>query len=77
MLCVLGLCLMAHGQEHRPQVPDPLDEAWRIRVFQDLHGLGIIEIVEDPAGRLWFATNAGVSRYDGHAWESWSIAGAS
>lgn len=83
-LCLLCLLLLAP--------PTPAAQATeRWHAFTATHGLAgnIVQALwEDPAGRMWFGTENGVSRYDGRSWASfdegdglidsnvWSISGS-
>ena len=54
--------------------PDPVSEAWRWTRFDRESGLvGVTrEIFEDRDGFIWFGTNAGVQRYDGWTFETFT-----
>ena len=54
--------------------PDPLLEAWRWTELDRSNGLigRVRDVYEDRDGGIWFATDRGVNRYDGHGWTSYS-----
>ena len=55
--------------------PDPITEAWRWTAFDKDRGLTgrVNDIYEDRDGAVWFATDAGVQRYDGRTWTTYTI----
>ena len=56
--------------------PDPVTEEWRWTTFDRSTGLvgEVRDGTEDPTGNLWFATEAGVQKYDGYRWTTFTIA---
>lgn len=53
--------------------PDPVKEAWRWQFFTEIDGLASVRVNRIVQGRtaLWFATDRGVSSYDGYRWETY------
>jgi ligand-binding sensor domain-containing protein len=54
--------------------PDPVLERWRWTTFDESSGLAgsLREIYEDRDGNVWFGTDAGVQRYDGLHWVTYT-----
>ena len=53
--------------------PEPLFEDWRWTTFDEQSGVAgeVEDLIEDPDGSIWFATHAGLQRYDGLTWETY------
>ena len=54
--------------------PDPVLEQWRWTEFDRTSGLAEVvrDITQDRGGNIWFATQHGVQRYDGHRWTTYT-----
>ncbi|MDP6779481.1 MAG: hypothetical protein QGI83_22190 [Candidatus Latescibacteria bacterium] len=54
--------------------PDPVTEAWRWQFFTEADGLVSVRVVDVAAqdSAVWFATDRGLSRYDGVSWTSYT-----
>ena len=74
-ILILLLTVPAHALDTlQVTTPDPVTEAWRWTTFDRSSGLAGVptEIFEDRDGYIWFATNAGVQRYDGWTFETFT-----
>jgi ligand-binding sensor domain-containing protein len=74
ILCLL-LTVPAYAVDTlKVTTPDPMTEAWRWTVFDRSNGLigRVRDIYEDRDGAIWFASDHGVTRFDGHGWTSYS-----
>ena len=69
-----SLCLMAavHPSFARtpytPKLADPVEMAWRWRLYPEVSGQGLESLAQTPDGALWFGTRMGAVRYDGVVW---------
>jgi len=54
--------------------PDPVNELWRWQVFSERDGLASVRIddIAQARGLVWFATDQGVSCYDGMQWKTYT-----
>jgi hypothetical protein len=57
---------------YQPVHPDPVLEPWRWRSFLELKGQGLICLIEDRGGAIWFGVDQGVLRYDGVHWTAFT-----
>lgn len=81
MRCILVVLVMLatgwgeiESAIHVPR-PDPVMEAWRWQVFSERDGLASIRVraIASSEAGVWFATDQGVSRYDGMAWQTYRV----
>ena len=67
-------CTAAHATPIDVPRPDPVLEDWRWAFFTEADGLASVRVadivVQDSI--LWFATDRGVSRYDGISWTTYT-----
>ena len=77
LLCAL-FCAAPAGAGREKAVeapqPDPIVEAWRWQFFTEADGLASVRVngIAQAEGAIWFATDRGVSRYDGIAWRTYT-----
>ncbi|MFP6643893.1 MAG: hypothetical protein VCF24_10100 [Candidatus Latescibacterota bacterium] len=74
LLIVAVLAIRAETAPFIPTHPDPLLEEWRWRSFHELKGKGLRCLAEGMDGSMWFGVDAGVERYDGVHWTSFTHA---
>ena len=77
LICILAAATAGYAGNDTPvevPQPDPVLEAWRWQYFaeaDDLASVRVVDVaVQDSA--VWFATDRGVSRYDGVAWTTYT-----
>lgn len=73
----VGVCLLTSVpvlavQPYTPVHHDPMLESWRWRSYPELKGLGLRCMAEDRDGNMWFGVDAGVVRYDGVSWTTYT-----
>ncbi|MBT3606073.1 MAG: hypothetical protein HN521_23640, partial [Candidatus Latescibacteria bacterium] len=78
---LLGMLVLVLGVSDicaaiRVAQPDPVLEAWRWQVFSERDGLVSIRVraIASEGNAIWFATDQGVSKYDGLLWETYTVA---
>ena len=72
MLVLLLTVPVLAVQPYTPVHPDPMLESWRWRSYPELKGLGLRCMAEDRDGNMWFGVDAGVVRYDGVSWTTYT-----
>ena len=59
-------------QPYAPRIADPFSDPGRWQKIVELEGKGPRSMVEDQDGAMWFGVNAGVMRYDGERWQTFT-----
>jgi len=71
-MLALGLLLSATQafalRPYEPDIPDPLTEAWRWRVFEETRNMGLRCMAETRDGGLVFGSDKGIHFYNGIDW---------
>lgn len=52
-----------------------LSQSYLVHQYKETEGLPssvVFDLIQDPYGRMWFATNRGISCYDGTQWQNFS-----
>ena len=79
LLCALMFSLPAGAVKRLPvDVPqaNPVHEAWRWQFFSEADGLASVRVnaIVQADSAVWFATDRGLSRYDGIVWRTFTEA---
>ena len=73
LLCGSLLSLAYAATPYKPTYADPVTESWRWSTFSELQGAGLRCAASDGQGAMWFGTDTGVQRYDGMAWQVFTV----
>ena len=74
ILCLCLPCLVLADETVEVRQPDPVLESWRWQFFTEADGIASVRVnaILSADSLVWFATDRGVSTYDGLTWKSYT-----
>ncbi|MCG8698429.1 MAG: SpoIIE family protein phosphatase [Bacteroidales bacterium] len=73
LICLLLANITLAQKSFVPDYQDPLLEPWRWKHFPEITKYGIMDMIEDDDGLMWFAVHNGLLSYDGYTWTEYEV----